>query len=71
MFQALESEDVQTIVAGVSLPNPGSVALHERFGFRSVGVFHEVGRKFGKYWDVAWFERPLRLAQDAASDARR
>jgi phosphinothricin acetyltransferase len=60
LFESLEQEDVQTIVAGVSLPNPRSVSLHERFGFRSVGVFHAVGRKFDKYWDVAWFERPLK-----------
>jgi len=25
-----------------------------------VGVFERVGRKFGKYWDVAWYQRPLR-----------
>jgi phosphinothricin acetyltransferase len=36
------------------------VSLHERFGFRPVGVFHAVGRKFDTFWDVAWFERPLR-----------
>jgi phosphinothricin acetyltransferase len=60
LFAALEGEDVHTIVAGVSLPNPASLALHERFGFRPVGVFHSVGRKFGKFWDVAWFERQLR-----------
>jgi phosphinothricin acetyltransferase len=61
MFESLTGEDVETIVAGVSLPNPVSIALHERFGFRQVGVFHAVGRKFDRYWDVAWFERPLRL----------
>jgi phosphinothricin acetyltransferase len=61
LFAALEREDVQTLVAGVSLPNPASVALHVRFGFRPVGVFHAVGRKFDKFWDVAWLERPLRL----------
>jgi len=60
LFEALAGEDVQTIVAGVSLPNPRSIALHERFGFRPVGVFHAVGRKFDQYWDVAWFERSLR-----------
>jgi phosphinothricin acetyltransferase len=60
LFAALEHEDVHTLVAGVSLPNDASVSLHERFGFRPVGVFHAVGRKFDKYWDVAWFERPLR-----------
>ena len=60
LFAALEHEDVHTAVAGVSLPNDASLSLHERFGFRSVGVFHAVGRKFDRFWDVAWFERPLR-----------
>jgi phosphinothricin acetyltransferase len=61
LFAALEHEDIRTIVAGVSLPNPASVSLHEKFGFRPVGVFHEVGWKFDRFWDVAWFERPLRF----------
>ena len=61
LFAALEHEDVRTVVAGVSLPNPASLSFHEKFGFRPVGVFHAVGRKFDKFWDVAWFERPLRL----------
>jgi phosphinothricin acetyltransferase len=61
LFAALEREDVRTIVAGISLPNPGSLAFHGKFGFRLVGVFHAVGRKFDRFWDVAWFERPLRL----------
>jgi len=60
-FAVLESEVVHPVVAGASLPNPASVSLHERFGFRLVGVFHSIGGKFDKYWDVAWFERPLRL----------
>jgi phosphinothricin acetyltransferase len=60
LFAVLENEDVHRSVAGVSLPNPASLALHENFGFRPVGVFHAVGRKFDKFWDVAWFERPLR-----------
>jgi len=57
LFEALSAEDIHTIVAGISLPNPASVALHERFGFRPVGVFGEVGRKFDRYWDVAWYQR--------------
>ena len=57
LFDALATEDVHRIVAGVSLPNPASIALHKRCGFQEVGVFTHVGRKFGKYWDVAWFER--------------
>ena len=61
LFELIADEDINRIVAGVTLPNPGSVALHERFGFRHVGTFTGNGRKFGKYWDVAWFERPLRV----------
>jgi phosphinothricin acetyltransferase len=61
LFESLATEDVYRIVAGVSLPNPASIKLHQRFGFRPVGVFPGVGRKFNTYWDVAWFERPLRL----------
>jgi L-amino acid N-acyltransferase YncA len=45
--------------AGVALPNDASVALHERLGFREVGTYVEVGRKFSRYWDVRWFERSL------------
>ena len=59
LFKALAVEDIHRIVAGVTLPNPGSVALHERFGFRQIGVLSSVGRKFGRYWDVAWWERAL------------
>jgi len=57
LFDAMAGEDVHTIVAGVALPNDASVALHERCGFSRVGVFAAVGRKFGRYWDVAWFQR--------------
>lgn len=60
LFASIQGQDLARIVAGVTLPNASSVALHTRFGFRSVGVFTRVGRKFGRYWDVAWFERPLR-----------
>ncbi len=61
LFDALAAEDISRIVAGISLPNPASIRLHERFGFQPVGVFPGVGRKFDKYWDVAWFQRPLVL----------
>jgi phosphinothricin acetyltransferase len=57
LFDLLSREDIHRLVAGVALPNPASIALHERFGFKVVGTFTEVGRKFGKYWDVTWFEK--------------
>jgi phosphinothricin acetyltransferase len=61
LFEALKGEDINRIVAGVTLPNPASIALHERCGFRQVGALSSVGRKFDRYWDVAWFERALVL----------
>jgi phosphinothricin acetyltransferase len=59
LFEQLATEDLHRAYAGVALPNDASVALHERFGFRAIGTTGEVGRKFGRYWDVRWFERPL------------
>jgi len=59
LLGALEGEDVRRALGGITLPNAASVALHARFGFTSVGVFSDVGRKFDRYWDVQWFEKPL------------
>ena len=56
---ALADEDIHRVYAGVALPNAGSVAFHQRFGFERIGLYREVGRKFGRYWDVAWYERAL------------
>jgi phosphinothricin acetyltransferase len=61
LFESIQEEDIERVVAGITLPNPASVALHRRFGFRHVGTFSRVGRKFGRYWDVAWYERPRTL----------
>ena len=60
LFASIADEDVHRIVAGYTLPNPASAKLHRRLGFQEIGVFREVGRKFGQYWDVAWNERALR-----------
>jgi len=57
LFEVLKGEDIRRFVAGYTLPNPASAALHERFHFQRVGVFTENGRKFGRYWDVIWNER--------------
>ena len=62
LFEAIANEDIQRIVAGIALPNEPSLALHRRFGFKPIGIFSQVGRKFDKYWDVMWLERPLKLA---------
>ena len=59
LFEALRFEDVHRAYAGITQPNAPSVALHERMGFVRVAHFGEVGRKFERYHDVAWYERAL------------
>ncbi|NEP15753.1 MAG: N-acetyltransferase [Leptolyngbya sp. SIO4C1] len=59
LFAALATEDVHRAYAGITLPNPKSIALHIKFGFYSVGRYREVGRKFDRYWDVEWYEKKL------------
>lgn len=61
LFASIEHEDINRLAAGITLPNEASIALHKRFRFVQVGVFTQVGRKFGRYWDVAWYDRPLQL----------
>ncbi|HUJ03284.1 MAG TPA: GNAT family N-acetyltransferase [Rhizomicrobium sp.] len=59
LFEALKGEDLHRAFGGVTQPNEASVGLHRALGFALVGTYKEVGRKFGRFWDVAWFERPL------------
>lgn len=59
LFSILAGEDVHRAYAGISGPNQASVALHERFGFARAGTFTEQGRKFDRWWDVVWYEKPL------------
>ncbi|MGW1978709.1 N-acetyltransferase family protein [Streptomyces sp. NPDC001889] len=59
LFEALEGEDLHRAYAGITQPNEASTRLHTRFGFRPVGTYREVGRKFGRYWDITWYEKEL------------
>jgi len=59
LFTVIEGEDLHRAYAGIALPNPESIGLHEKFGFKRVALFTEQGRKFARYWDVAWYEKPL------------
>ncbi len=43
----------------IVLPNPASIALHQRFGFAHRGTLTEVGYKFDRYLDVAYYQRDL------------
>src|SRR5579863_6440583 len=62
LFAILASKGFCNAYAGITLPNAASVALHRGLGFQSIGVFKAVGRKFGKWHDVAWLQRALRAS---------
>ena len=59
LLDTLAGEDVRMALAGITVPNEASVAIHARFGFAPAGLLHEVGRKFGRYWDVLFMERRI------------
>jgi phosphinothricin acetyltransferase len=49
--------------AGIALPNPGSIGLHEALGMTLVGVYKAVGFKLGAWHDVAWYQGALQSQQ--------
>ncbi len=59
LLEALRREEFHRAYAGITLPNPASIALHEGLGFRPIGVYDEVGRKFDRWWSVQWLEKTL------------
>jgi phosphinothricin acetyltransferase len=59
LLELLRGQAVHTVLAGVALPNPGSVALHRKFGFEEVGTFKEYARKRGAWISSTWFQKML------------
>jgi phosphinothricin acetyltransferase len=57
LFERIDRQDVHRAYAGIVVPNDRSVGLHKAFGFHQIATYSEVGRKFGRYYDVMWFER--------------
>ncbi|HEU4548661.1 MAG TPA: GNAT family N-acetyltransferase [Rhizomicrobium sp.] len=59
LFDALQGQDLHRAYGGVTQPNDASNRLHAAMGFRQVGLLAEIGRKFGRYWDVAIWVRAV------------
>jgi L-amino acid N-acyltransferase YncA len=57
----LREQGFVNVYAGITLPNPASVALHEGIGMRRIGVYERVGWKHGAWHDVAWYG--MRIAE--------
>jgi L-amino acid N-acyltransferase YncA len=52
----LRQRNYHAVIGGIALPNPASIALHERLGFRKVAHFEQVGWKFGQWIDVGYWQ---------------
>jgi phosphinothricin acetyltransferase len=59
LLKVLRCQGYRQALAGIALPNPASVALHESVGFRCIGVQQAVGWKLGAWHDVGWWQRGL------------
>lgn len=55
LFRRLAAQGFKVVIAGIALPNPASIALHEKLGFRKAGHFSGVGSKFGRTLDVGYW----------------
>ncbi len=56
LFDRLKSLNIRSITGGIALPNPRSVALHEKCGMKKVAHYKDIGFKFGKWIDVAHWQ---------------
>jgi len=59
LLERLKARGFHAAFAGIALPNPASVGLHEAMGFTPVGTYREVGWKLGGWRDVGWWQRVL------------
>lgn len=59
LLKHLKDQNYHVIVGGLTLPNDASVKLHEKFGFKQVAHYKEVGLKFDKWLDVGFWQLTL------------
>ncbi len=56
LLTILKQQNFHSVIGIIALPNPASVALHEKFGFKKIGHFPEVGFKFNNWQDVGYWQ---------------
>ena len=59
LFELLRHLGYYTAVAGITVPNPASVGLHETMGFELVGEYRDIGFKQAAWRNVAWYQAPI------------
>jgi len=59
LFPLLAAKGIHAVFAGIALPHPASIGLHEAMGFTLIGIYREVGWKMDGWRDVGWWQRLL------------
>jgi phosphinothricin acetyltransferase len=70
LFKLLRLQGYINAYAGITLPNAGSVGLHEAMGFQPVGVYPQVGYKYGVWHDVGWYQLLLQPRTNKPAEPR-
>jgi|SRR5215510_3996776 len=68
LFRILAAQGFFNAFAGIALPNPASVALHESVGFEPIGIYQRVGYKLGTWHDVGWWQLCLKAREAAPTE---
>jgi L-amino acid N-acyltransferase YncA len=68
LTRRLGAQGYRVAVAGITLPNPASVALHERLGYEPMGVMREIGWKLGGWRDVGYWQLRLAPGEEGAPE---
>lgn len=71
LLPLLEAQGFHNALAGITLPNAGSVALHTQYGFKEVGLYKNIGYKLGKWHDVIWMQKVLCAHQDEPTEPQK
>jgi phosphinothricin acetyltransferase len=59
LFSQLRAQGIHTIIGCIAIPNPASIALHKKLGFKKAAYFTEVGYKFNRWLDIEYWQMIL------------
>jgi phosphinothricin acetyltransferase len=56
LFQILKLQGFRNVYAGITLPNEGSISIHEKCGFKHFATYENIGYKFDNWHSVGWWK---------------
>ena len=59
LIELVRLQHICNVYGCITSPNPPSENLHEKMGFKRIGVFQDTGYKLGCWHDVVWYEKSL------------